>query len=73
MGIGDKRVQVGVGLSLLGDGGDAARQATRDAMAQAGLERADWAFCFFSTPHLARADTVQERVLEGPGGPSLSG
>ena len=68
-----KPVQIGVGLSLLGDAGDAAREATREAMRQAGLERADWAFCFFSTPHLGRADAVRDRVLEGSGCLALSG
>jgi small ligand-binding sensory domain FIST len=66
-------VEVGVGLSLEGDTAAAARLATREAMAEAGLERADWAVCFFSTEHLGRADTLQQGVLEASGCLSFCG
>ena len=57
MAMGSKRVKVGVGLSLLGDADAAAREATREAMQQAGLERADWALVMVSTVALGDPDS----------------
>ncbi|HEX9844324.1 MAG TPA: FIST N-terminal domain-containing protein [bacterium] len=68
-----RKVNVGVGLSVDPDSVEAARKATRDAMAQADLERADWAVCFFTTAHLPRADALHATVLEESGCLSLSG
>jgi small ligand-binding sensory domain FIST len=68
-----RKVQVGVGLSEAADTAEAARRATLDAMAQAGLERADWAVCFFTSEHLHRADTIHSTVLEGSGCLALCG
>ena len=68
-----RKVKVGVGLSVDADTAAATRKATLDAMAQAGLERADWAVCFFTTPHLAHADALQRTVLERSGCLALCG
>lgn len=66
-------VQVGVGLSVATDTAAAAREATRAALARAGIERAVWAVCFFSTEHLGAADQVHRVVLEESGCLSLCG
>ncbi|HKI99111.1 MAG TPA: FIST N-terminal domain-containing protein [bacterium] len=68
-----RKVNVGVGLSVDADTAQAVRKATLDAMAQAGLQRADWAVCFFTTEHLERADTIQAAVLEQAGCLALCG
>lgn len=68
-----RKVKVGVGLSTNPDTLQATRNATLDALAQAGLKRADWALCFFSTEHLQGADIVQATVLEEAGCLALCG
>ena len=57
-------LKVGVGLSSHPDTKRAALEATRAALVNAGLRRADWALCFFSMAHLPRADQLRELVLE---------
>jgi len=54
---------IGVGVSGHPDTKRATLEATRAAMNQAGLERADWALVFFSMAHLPRADQLRELVL----------
>jgi small ligand-binding sensory domain FIST len=68
-----RKMRVGVGLSADADTAAAARKATLDAMAQAGVERADWAVAFFTTEHLHRADALHRAVLEHSGCLALSG
>lgn len=69
----ERKVNVGVGLSVDPDTAEAARKATHDAMAQADLSRADWAVCFFSTPHVGGADRIHEVVLGESGCLALTG
>ncbi len=68
-----RKAQVGVGLSRDATAAAAARKATEDAMAQAGVERADWAVCFFSADHMAGADVIREAVLDASGCLALAG
>jgi small ligand-binding sensory domain FIST len=56
-------LKIGVGLSRHPDTKRAALEAAHAAMAQAGMERAGWALCFFSMAHLPRADQLRELVL----------
>jgi small ligand-binding sensory domain FIST len=58
------RLSVGVGLSEESDSISATRIASQKALAQAGIDRADWALCFFTAPHLSHADSVRRIVLE---------
>lgn len=60
-------INVGVGLSRETETAVACRNAVRDAMEQAGLTRAAWCVCFFTTAHQPHADTVQRIVLEDSG------
>lgn len=66
-------VKIGVGMSLEPDTRIAAREAAREAMSRGGLERADWALCFFSSDHMGRADAMHTVVLEETGCLALSG
>jgi small ligand-binding sensory domain FIST len=68
-----RKVKVGVGLSVDPDTTQAARKATQDAMAQADLPRADWAVCFFTASHLPNADALQRTVLDVSGCLALCG
>jgi len=63
----------GVGLSREADTLSATRAAVRQALEEAGLERAPWALCFFTGPHLSHADTIRRTVLEMTGCGSFSG
>lgn len=65
--------QVGVGLSQEADTATAVRRAVHDAMDEAGLARAAWALCFFSSDHLRSADVVRRTVLELTGCDALCG
>lgn len=64
---------VGVGLSQEADTLSATRAAVRQAMAEAGLQRAPWALCFFTGPHLSHADMIRRTVLDMTGCESFSG
>jgi small ligand-binding sensory domain FIST len=66
-------IRVGVGLSQHPDASTATRSAVRDALAQAGSARANWALCFFTAPHLSHADTIRRTVLDLTGCESLCG
>ncbi len=66
-------IQAGVGLSVETDTAAAARHAAREAMEQAGVKRADWAICYFTSDHLPGADQLRETVLEETGCLSLCG
>ena len=66
-------ISVGVGLSQEPDALAATRTAVRGAMAQAGLERAAWALCFFTGPHLSHADAIRRIILDQTGCESLCG
>jgi small ligand-binding sensory domain FIST len=67
------RLSVGAGLSRDPDAGVAVRAAVEQALAQAGLQRADWALCFFTAPHLSQADTIRRTVLDRTGCAALGG
>jgi small ligand-binding sensory domain FIST len=66
-------VNVGVGISRLPDTVAAIHAAVRDAMEQARLERARWAFCFFTGSHLPRANDIRDTILGGTGCAALCG
>lgn len=66
-------IQAGVGLSVEKDTAAAARHAAREAMEQAGVQRADWAICYFTSDHLPGADQLREAVLKETGCLSLCG
>jgi len=66
-------VRVGAGLSQERVTVDAAREATRQAMSQAGLTRAGWSVCFFTPSHLGHADVLRRVVMEESGCLSFSG
>lgn len=63
----------GVGLSREKDTFAAVGGAVRDALAEAKLERAPWALCFFTGPHLSHADIIRLTVLEMTGCEAFSG
>jgi len=66
-------ISVGVGLSQDADALSAARAAVREAMAEAGLERAAWALCFFTGSHLPHADAIRRAVLDLTGCEAMCG
>ena len=71
--MGNSGIQAGVGLSVERDTAVATRHAARQAMEQAGVERADWTICYFTSDHLPSADQIREIVLEETGCLSLCG
>ena len=66
-------VNVGVGISRLADTTAAVQAAVRDAMEQARLDRAGWAFCFFTGAHLSRAHELRDTIVDGAGCQALCG
>ncbi|HEX7929091.1 MAG TPA: FIST N-terminal domain-containing protein [bacterium] len=66
-------VNVGVGISREADTDVAVRNALQAALEQANLERAPWAFCFFTSAHLSHADVIRETILEQAGCQALCG
>ncbi|MCZ6559194.1 MAG: FIST C-terminal domain-containing protein [SAR324 cluster bacterium] len=66
-------IKVGVGLSLASDSALAARQASLEALEQAGLKSATWALCFFSGHHLPGAEALRATILRETGCTSLGG
>jgi len=65
--------KVGVGISESAESQTAALNAVRQAMEHAGLTRAAWALCFFTTDHLSLADVIHRVVMEESGCLSLAG
>src|SRR5262245_58413918 len=66
-------VNVGVGISREPDTETAVKAALHAALDQADLERAPWAFCFFTSTHLSHADVIRETILEQAGCEALCG
>ncbi len=66
-------VNVGVGLSREPDTPVAVQAALQDALRQARLEQAPWAFCFFTGAHLPRADAIRDTILQQAGCRALCG
>lgn len=66
-------VNVGAGVSRAADTAEAVQAALAAALAQANLERAPWALCFFTSAHLSRADVIRDVILEQAGCQALCG
>lgn len=60
-------IKAGAGLSRLPDSRKAVREVIPEAMAEAGLDRAEWAACFFSMAHQPQAEMLREVILRETG------